>query len=460
MDVRVPSGPVPGPGGREAARILARMVADPLAGYVRLARRYGDVVRVPITPRRGLFLLSRPEHAEHVLAASQDNYVKAFTYRPLRALVGDGLLTTEGERWRRHRRLAQPVFSRRVVTGFGPHMTAGARRLVRRWDGLPDGSLVNVPREMSALALEIVGHALFGADLTGDADELSRAISVGQQAVALTALLPITWGPASTRMVRAAARRIGRTPEGVEGPAARLIAARRGNGHGDRTPADLLDVLLGARDEDGRPLTETEIGDEVATFMLAGHETTANALSWSLALLSAYPAARQRLEEEVDAVLGDRDPDAENASRLPWTSAVVSEAMRLYPPAWTIERDALADDNVMGTPVPARSLVAISPYLVHRHPAFWRDPAGFDPGRFLPGGDADAAIRHRYAFIPFGGGKRACVGASFAELETVLVLATIARRFRLELTASGMPVPVAQVTLRPGRNSPMRLRRR
>jgi enediyne biosynthesis protein E7 len=460
MDVRVSSDCVPGPGGGEAARILARMVVDPLAGYVRLARRYGDVVRVPITPRRGFFLLTRPEHAEHVLAVNQDNYVKAFTYRPLRALVGDGLLTTEGEQWRRHRRLAQPVFSRREVTGFGPHMTAGARRLVRCWDGLADGSLVNVAREMSALTLEIVGHALFGADLTGDADELSRAISVGQQAVALTALLPITWGPASTRMVRAAARRIGRTPEGVEGSAGRLIAARRANGHADRAPADLLDVLLGARDEDGRLLTDTEIGDEVATFMLAGHETTANALSWSLALLSAFPAARQRLEEELDAVLGDRDPDAEDASRLPWTSAVVSEAMRLYPPAWTIERDALADDNVAGTPVPARSLVAISPYLVHRHPAFWPDPAGFDPGRFLPGGGADPATRHRYAFIPFGGGKRACVGASFAELETVLVLATIARRFRLELTASGMPVPVAQVTLRPGRNSPMRLRRR
>lgn len=460
MDVRVSDGVVPGPGGGEAAWTLAGMVTNPLAGYVRLAREYGDVVRVPITPRRGFFLLTRPEHAEHVLAASQDNYVKAFTYRPLRALVGDGLLTAEGERWRRHRRLAQPVFSRREVPGFGPQMTAAARRLVRRWDGLADGSLVNVAREMSALTLEIVGHALFGADLTGDAGELSRAISVGQRAVVLTALLPITWGPASTRMVRAAARRIGRTREGAEGPAGRLIAARRANGQASRPPADLLDVLLGARDEDGKPLTDTEIGDEVATFLLAGHETTANTLCWSLALLSAYPAARQRLEEEVDAVLGDRDPHAEDASRLPWTSAVISEAMRLYPPAWTIERDAVADDTVAGTPVPARSLVAISPYLVHRHPAFWPDPAGFDPRRFLPGGEADAATRHRYAFIPFGGGKRACVGASFAELETVLVLATIARRFRLELTASGMPKPVAQVTLRPSRNSPMCLRRR
>ncbi len=460
MGVRVAGKTAPGPGGGEAARVLAGMLTDPLAGYVRLARRYGDVVRVPFTPQRGFFLLSRPEHAEHVLAANQDNYAKAFTYRPLRALVGDGLLTSEGELWRRHRRLAQPVFSRRTVTGFGPHMTAAARRLIRRWDGLAEGSLVNVAREMSALTLEIVGHALFGGDLTGDTDELGRAISVGQQAVALTALLPIRWGPSSTRVVRAAARRIGRTPEGVEGPARRLVAARRASSKAGARPGDLLDVLLEARDEDGRPLTDIEIGDEVATFMLAGHETTANALAWSLALLSAYPAARQPLEEELEAVLGDRDPDAQDAPRLPWTSAVVAEALRLYPPAWTIERDALADDNVAGTAIPARSLVAISPYLVHRHPAFWPDPAGFDPCRFLPGGDADAATRHRYAFIPFGGGRRACVGASFAELETVLVLATIARRFRLELTASGMPAPVAQVTLRTGRNLPMRLRRR
>ena len=219
-------------------------------------------------------------------------------------------------------------------------------------------------------------------------------------------------------------------------------------------------MLLRARAQDGEPLTDGEICDEVATFMLAGHETSANALTWSLALLSAYPAARERLEEELAAVLPDRDPAAADVPRLPWARAVVSEALRLYPPAWTIERDALADDDVAGTPVPAGSMVAISPYLVHRHPGFWSDPAGFDPGRFLPGGDGDIATRHRYAFIPFGGGRRACVGASFAELETVLVLATIARRFRLELTARGMPAPVAQVTLRPGQKLPMRLRHR
>ncbi len=451
---------VPGPGGGEAARRLAGMLGDPLAGYLRLAARYGDVVRVPFAPRRYWFVLSRPEHAEHVLAANQDNYVKAFTYRPLRALVGNGLLTSEGEMWRKHRRLIQPVFSRREVTGFGPQMTEGARRLAALWAGLAEGSLVNVAREMSALTLEIVGQALFGADLTGDAAQLGRAMSVGQRVAVLTTFLPIGWGPASTRAVKAAARRLGGAAEGVEGLAGRLIAARRAGGGPARASADLLDVLLAARDEDGGPLTDGEICDEVATFMLAGHETTANTLAWSLALLSAYPAARERLETELEAVLGDRDPAADDVARLPWARAVVSEALRLYPPAWTIERDALADDDVAGTPIPAGSMVAISPYLVHRHPGFWPDPAGFDPRRFLPGGCGDATTRHRYAFIPFGGGRRACVGASFAELEAVLVLATIARRFRLELTARGMPAPVAQVTLRPGRNLPMVLRHR
>jgi cytochrome P450 len=451
---------VPGPGGREAARVLAGMLGDPLAGYVRLAGRFGDAVRVPFAPRRAVFLLSRPEQAEHVLAANQDNYVKAFTYRPLRALVGNGLLTSEGELWRRHRRLVQPVFSGREVAGFAPHMSAAAQRLAARWDGLADGSLVDAAGEMSGLALEIAGLALFGADLSGEADRVGRALSAGQRVVLFTTLLPITWGPASTRAVKAAARRLGGTSEGIEGPVGRLVAARRARGGAAGPPGDLLDVLLWARDEEGMPLTDAEICDEVATFLLAGHETSASTLAWSLALLSAYPAAGRRMEEELDAVLGDRDPDARDVTALPWTRAVVAEALRLYPPAWTIERDVLADDIVAGTSVPPGSLVAISPYLVHRHQEFWPDPAGFDPSRFLPGGTADPATRHRYAFIPFGGGRRACIGAAFAELETTLVLATLTRRFRLELTARGMPAPVARVTLRPGQHLPMRLRHR
>ena len=480
MSARVRRHDLPGPRGTAAATAIASLARSPLDGYVRLAARYGDTVAVPYAPGHYFYLLSRPEHAEHVLAANQDNYVKAVTYRPLRALVGDGLLTSEGERWRQHRRLVQPVFSRRHVTSFGPVMTESARRMIARWDSLPDGSLINVSGQMSALALDIVGRALFGSDLSGETAMMARAMDAGQRVAVAASFLPVSWGPASTRALQAVARRVGHTSEGVEGPVGRIVSQRRAaarpgpdpvSGPPGAAPGDLLDLLLAARAPDGSPLTDTEIADEVATFLLAGHETTANTLSWSLALLSAYPSARQQLEAEVDSVLGDRDPDAGDADKLPWTRAVVAEALRLYPPAWTIERNALADDEICGVRIPAGGLVATPPYLVHRHPEFWPDPAGFDPHRFLPDraapglpgpddGDQAGHPRHRYAYIPFGGGRRACIGASFAELETALVLAAVARRYRLELTVRGIPVPSANITLRPGRRLPMRLIRR
>jgi cytochrome P450 len=449
---------VPGPRGAETATALFALARSPLDGYVRLAAAYGDTVRVPFTLGRSFYLLSRPEHAEHVLAANQDNYVKASTtFLPLRALIGDGLLTSEGDRWRRHRRLVQPLFSRRHVAAFGPAMAAAAQRMAARWDLLPEGSVIDVPRQLSALALDVLGRALFGCDLTDDAGQMVSVMDAAQRVALLAPFLPLARGPASTRALEAAARRVGGAGGGIEAVARRIMSA-----HGGTAPlGDLVDVLMNAGDRGGSPLTATEVEDELATFLLAGHETSATALSWALALLSAHPAARQRLEAEVDGVAGNRDLDADDVARLPWTRAVVAEAMRLYPPAWTIERDALADDEVAGTPVPAGSLVVVPPYLVHRHPDVWPDPSGFDPCRFMhaqaPG---RGAAPSRYAYIPFGGGRRACVGASFAELETVLVLATITRRFRLELTGRGVPAPVGKITLRPGRELPMRLLRR
>ncbi len=472
------------PNGRDSALMLASMIRDPLAVYLSIAAKYGEAVRIPLSPRNSLFMFSRPEHAEHVLALNQDNYVKAFTYRPLRALIGNGLLTSEGDHWRQHRRLIQPLFTRRDARNFGPAMTEAASRMLKNWDDQPEGSQIDVGLQMSALALDIVGRALFGSDLTGDAAAISRAMRAGQRVAVLATLVPLPWGPRSTKALKAVARRAGNTPEGIEGPVGRMIADRRalaaaGQPAAASQPAgddgarasgrlDLLDTLLTAHRDDGSLYTDAEIGDELATFMLAGHETSAVTLAWSLALLSAYPAARDRLEQEVDTVLAGRAPEAADVDRLPWTTAVIAETMRLYPPAWTIERDAIGNDNVAGVPVPAGSTIAVPPYLIHRNPEFWPDPAGFDPARFLPpgepgttaaGGRVPAGERPRYAYIPFGGGRRACVGQSFAELETVLVLASIAQRFRLDLTPLGIPKPIAAVTLRPGR-LPMRLLRR
>ncbi|HEY2550066.1 MAG TPA: cytochrome P450 [Streptosporangiaceae bacterium] len=462
MALRSPRRAMPGPSQAAAARSFAAMLRNPLDGYVSLAARYGDTIRVPVSRRLSFYILSRPEQAEHVLATGQDNYVKAFTYRPLRALIGNGLLTSEGEQWRQRRRLLQPQFTRPQVAATGPQMAAAICDMLSRWDHQAAGApVLNVAAEMGALALDIVGRVLFGADLSAESAQMRRAMAVGQKVAVLATFTPLQWGPVTSRALRTMTERIGRT-EGIDGPVKRMIAARRavlgGTGPDARpaTPDNMLDVLLAARHPDGRPLTDTEIGDEVATFMVAGHETSAGTLSWSLALLSAYPAARERLEAEVDARLGGAIPSPADLPQLPWTRAVMAEAMRLYPPAWTVERDALADDEVAGVHVPAGSMVAVPPYLVHRHPEFWPDPAGFDPRRFLP----DGPERHRYSYIPFGGGRRACIGSSFAEQETTLVLAAIAGRFRLELTAGGMPVPSANVTLRPRRALPMRLLRR
>jgi cytochrome P450 len=276
-------------------------------------------------------------------------------------------------------------------------------------------------------------------------------MAASQKVALLATFVPLPYGPRSARVLKAVARRSGHSAEGIDGPVGRMVADRRREAEAPPGRHDLLDVLLAARFDDGSSLTDTEIGDELATFMLAGHETSAVTLSWALALLSAFPAARERLEAEVDQVLGGHQPEAADADRLPWTTAVITETMRLYPPAWTIERDALGDDNVAGVRVPAGSTIAVPPYLIHRHPQFWSDPAGFDPARFLPPAGRPLADRPRYSYVPFGGGRRACVGQSFAELETVLVLASIAQRFRLELTAAGMPKPSAAITLRPGR---------
>lgn len=453
----------PGPRGAAAVRRLGRIVTGrPLETCAGLFARYGDTVYVPVRPWPGLYIFSRPEQAEHVLAANQGNYVKPFTYRPLRMMLGDGLLTAEETVWRRHRRIIQPVFSTRNVAAFAPEMDAGARRAVERWNGLPQ---VEVAGEMSALALNIAGRVLFGTDLAAAAPPLRRALAAGQWLALLGAFAPVPRGPKSTRVMRAAAQRLG--TGGVRQQVEQMITRSRqqpgadpaggdmtaGDGRGREGPRDLLGLLMSARDADGSGLTDQEIRDEIVTFLVAGHETTAMALTWSLALLSAYPHARQQLEDEVDAVLGDgpADPD-----KLPWTTAVVSEAMRLYPPAWTLERTAVADDDVCGTPVPAGSMVAVLPYLIHRNPAVWPNPAGFDPARFLPG----APQRHRYAWIPFGGGKRGCIGAGFARQEAVLVLARLCRHYRLDLAGPALPRPRGFITLRPAEPVIMRLSRR
>lgn len=232
---------------------------------------------------------------------------------------------------------------------FVPQMLDGARRLLKRWDARSDGTVMNASAEMAALTLDVVGRVLFSADLTEDAADLGKALARGQRAVALAVLLPLNWSPRATRAVLAATRGFGGAREGIQEPVRRLVNQRASEAPRER---DLLDLLIADRGDDGTGFSEAEIRDEVTTFMLAGHETTSNALGWTLALLSAYPPARERLEAELEDVLGDREPEADDLERLVWTQAVISEAMRLYPPAWTVERQAL---YLVSGPIPPGS---------------------------------------------------------------------------------------------------------
>jgi cytochrome P450 len=460
---------VAGPRPHEVPQLLAAIGRDPLAAAIGLYRRYGDLVRVPLLPRRPLFLLCHPAHAEHVLVSRQDNYRKAATYRPLRVFLGNGLVISEGELWERQRRLIQPIFSYRRVSGFLPGMVNTVRRTLQEWDSHPDGTLVHVSETMSLLTLTVVGEALFGADLRGTGARISSAVT-GMQDFATTAMRNPLLLPAPRLGLRTTPgyRTWRRTVEAVDEVVERIARERRAGPVRATGGDDLMDALLQARYEDGSAIGPRQLRDEIVTFLMAGHETSATVLTWTCYLLAAHPAARRRLEEEVDSVLGGRDPELADMDGLVWTKAVLSEAMRLYPPFWTLERDAVEDDEIDGVAVPAGSTVAVPPYLVHRHPSAWSNPEGFDPSRFLPGagsgtagtgaagvaaaagpGSGDAAGRPRYAFIPFGGGRRGCVGNVFALLETVATVAMLAQRFRLDLVPGGVPRLQPTVTLRP-----------
>jgi cytochrome P450 len=297
---------------------------------------------------------------------------------------------------------------------------------------------------MRTLTMDVTGRVLFGTDLASDAEPVGRAVSRLQGAMIFASMMP---GFVSPQRVRSMASRVvpgvARAAETLESLVTRIIDDRIAAPHPE--PTDLLDLLVAAG-QDEQPLRRDEIQDEVMTLVLAGHETTANALTWALTLLSRYPAARDRLAAEVEEVLGDRDPDASDVDALPWTQAVVSETMRLYPPAWTVERDAVQDDNIAGIRVAAGDTVGISAYLIHRHTEFWPNPEGFDPRRFCTD---NAANRPRYAFIPFGGGRRICVGAGLAQLEATLALAVLARAARLDLAPTAPLRARADVTLHP-----------
>lgn len=438
---------VPGPRGVRLLRTLTALRRDPLASFLEATREYGDLIHFPLL-HRSFYLVTHPEHVARVLHENHRNYHKGTrTYAKIRALMGEGLITSDGAVWRRHRRLVQPAFHHQQIASFATIVTGLTAEAITQWRGRTERQApLDIAQEMMHLTLRIVGRALFGQEVGSDRGSIGAAITVALDHTARRAEGIFDPGPLPTP----AARRFRRALAQLDELVFQLIAERRRSLKGR---SDLLAMLLEARDErTGDRLSDAELRDQVLTLLLAGHETTATALTWTCVLLCAHPQVQDRLRSEVGK-LGERTPEFADLANLPFTRMVLQEAMRLFPPIWIIERRAVGEDVIGGCRIPAGATLALSQYVTHRHPAFWDDPERFDPERFRP---ERAAGRPRYAYFPFGGGPRACVGAGFAMMEAQLILAMLVQAFRLELVPGQQVAPRPGITLRP--RTPIRMR--
>jgi cytochrome P450 len=403
-----------------------------------MAQTHGDIAYVRVGGEH-LYLLSHPDDIRDVLVTRQHLFAKGRGLERAKRLLGEGLLTSEGAVHRRQRRLMQPAFHRDRVASYAAVMTDYADRIRSGW---VEGGTVDVAQEMMRLTLGIVGKTLFGTDVESQAPAVGRALAAVMESFWVVMLLP--FGGIVERLPLPVLRRSRKARLELDAIIYRMIAERR------RSPqdrGDLLSMLLLARDEeDGRGgMSDRQVRDEAMTIFLAGHETTANALSWTWYLLSRSPEVEAKLHDEIDHVLGDRLPTVADIPSLTYAEQVITESMRLYPPAWIIGRRALGAYSVGTYTVPRDALVLTSPFIVHRDPRFYHEPERFRPERWTP--EMKASLPP-FAYLPFGGGARRCIGESFAWMEMILVLATIARRWRLRLVPDHPVIPRPVVTLR------------
>jgi cytochrome P450 len=432
----------PGPRGPAWAN-FARYMRDPLGTMDAFAADHGGVAFVRFPGGHSFFFVSDAELVRRVLVDSTGVFVKGRALQAARRLLGDGLLTSEGADHMRRRRLIQPVFRREHIDRYGDVMIAAAESVSAGWD---NGAAVDVNREMTRLALRIVGRTIFDADVESEAPEIAAVLDAGMR-VFHRFLLPgaeLLW-----RLPLPATRQFNTAKRDIDGFLDRLVADRAA---GDGRSADLVGVLLGLRDGDGaRTLTDAEIRDEAITLMLAGHETTAQALTWAWYLLAQNPAAQAALRAELHSTLGSRPLVTADADRLPYTQAVFREALRLYPPVWAIARIATRPYDLGPYRVPECGTIVMSQWVVHRRPAYFADPARFLPERWIDGPPPPAG-----AYFPFAAGSRMCIGERFALLEGTLVLAAIARTWRV-VPEPGPPQIDARFTLRPRHGLPARV---
>jgi cytochrome P450 len=418
---------------------------DPLA-FFRSTARLGSVVDLRF-PGVQSFQLTDPADIEYVAVTSNKSLVKDETLRDLRRVVGQGLLTSEGEFWRRQRRLSQPAFHRDRLRAYGAQMVTST---VRALGGLRAGETRDVHADLMHLTLDIVARTLFGSDIG------QGAVAIGDLMAATTERYESVLGLIFPGLDRIPIPRNVRLKESLKRADAVVYAiiAERKRSNGQDAHEDLLAMLLDARDDDGSRMTDVQLRDEVMTMVLAGHETTANALAWTLYLLSQNPAAEGRLSAELASVLGGRLPALDDLPNLPYVGHVVSEALRLYPPAWAIGREVAEPFDLRGIRFPKGAQLYFSQWVVHRDARYFDDPEGFRPERWA---DGLAKRLPRFAYFPFGGGPRACIGNAFATMEAALVLATLAQRFRFTLAPGHRVATQPSITLRPRYGMRMKL---
>ena len=430
--------------------MLPALRRDPLRAFMDAAVRFGDVAFFKIGSRRG-YLITNPSDIRHVLQDNARNYQKSPLYQKLRTSLGDGLLTSEGAFWLRQRRIAQPAFHRQRIEALAGVMTDAAAETAVRWETLAtQGHPVEIGNEMMRLTRTVVLRALLGGDLGPYAATIDAAWATINQQIAESFW---SFGIAD-KLPTPKKRRFHAAREVLHGAVDHLIQERRRKSSGN---ADLLSMLIEARDEEtGESMNDLQIRVEVTTFLLAGQETTALALTWLWYLLSQHEQPQRRLAEELDNVLRGRPPAFADLANL-HTRMVIDETMRLYPPAWGFSRQAMADDRLGGYELPRGWLAFVIPYVLHRLPAYWENAEQFEPERFSSDRSTD---RSKFVYIPFGAGPRQCIGNHFAMIEMQLVVATLAQRFSLRLVPGHRVEPHAMITLRPRFGMPMYIERR
>lgn len=408
---------------------------DPLAFFTHCARTYGDITGMRYFNFR-VFFINNPDYIEDVLVNNARKFHKGRVLQASKGIFGEGLLTSEGSFWLRQRRLAQPAFHRARIATYAETMVDYTERLLESWH---DGEERDIHEEMMRVTLQIVGKTLFDADVAKDAQEVGQSLELLLElsadfgkAILVPAWLPT---PHNIRKLRAIKK--------LDKIIYRIIEERRKS---ERDAGDLLSMLLAARDEDGSRMTDKQLRDESITLFLAGHETTANALSWTWWLLAQNPDAEKKLHAELDNMLAGRAPTLDDVAKLKYTEQVLTESLRLYPPAWGTARVAIEDHEIGGYKVPKGTGVSFTQWTMHRDPRWFVEPEAFRPERWE---DGLAKRLPRFAYFPFGGGPRQCIGNTFALMEATLVLATIAQKFRFRLVEGHPVVPLPSITLRP-----------